>query len=121
MSHSVINLAQPCDDVSERRLADLPDRVVEGDPHHRSEVHFTSPDGKFSVGFWTSTPGKWHAFGNKDEYCYIVSGRCALISSTGERQEFTQGDSFVIPDGFTGYWEVMETTTKQFVVRDTSG
>ncbi|GAB5435214.1 cupin domain-containing protein [Falsiruegeria mediterranea] len=105
---------------SERRLADLPDRVTEGDPHHKVGMHFTSPDGKLSAGTWTSTPGKWHAFTDKDEYCYIVSGHCALIHEDGTRQDFKTGDSFVIPDGFRGFWEVVETTTKHFVIRDTA-
>lgn len=105
---------------SERRLADMPDRAVAGDPHHSVGMHFTSPDGRLSAGVWTSTPGRWHAFTDKDEYCYIVSGRCALIHEDGTRREFQAGASFVIPDGFRGFWEVIETTTKHFVIRDTT-
>ncbi len=30
---------------AERRLGDLPDRVVEGDPHHVTRTHFENPDG----------------------------------------------------------------------------
>lgn len=115
----VINMFGPAAKNSERRLADLPDRVTEGDPHHKVGMHFTSPDGKLSAGVWTSTPGKWHAFTDKDEYCYIVSGHCALIHEDGSRQDFKTGDSFMIPDGFRGFWEVVETTTKHFVIRDT--
>ena len=103
----------------QRRLADLPDRVVAGDPHHTTSIHFTSPDGRLSAGTWVSTPGKWHAFRNKDEYCYIVDGHCALIHEDGTRQDFRAGASFLIPDGFVGFWEVIETTTKHFVIRDT--
>ena len=102
----------------ERRLAGLPDRVVSGDPHHDTGTHFTSPDGHLAVGVWTSTPGKWHAFTDKDEYCYIVSGHCALIHEDGTRREFRSGSSFFIPNGFRGYWEVLETTTKHFVIRN---
>ena len=105
---------------SERRLADLPDRVVDGDPHHKVGMHFTSPDNGLSVGVWTSTPGKWHAFHDKDEYCYIISGHCALIHEDGTRREFRAGSSFFIPDGFRGYWEVIETTVKHFVIRNTA-
>ena len=32
-------------------------------------------------------------------------------------QTFRTGDAFLIPDGFRGYWEVIETTTKHFVIR----
>ncbi len=120
MNTHVIDL---CEDTpvstSKRRLADLPDRVVSGDPHHETDMHFTSPDGILTAGVWTSTPGKWHVFRDKDEYCYIVSGHCALIHEDGTRREFRQGSSFLIPDGFSGYWEVIETTTKHFVIRNT--
>lgn len=113
----VIDFAQNAPEISRRRLADLPDRVVEGDPQHESQTFFTSEDGKMFSGSWTSTPGKWHAFADKDEYCHIISGKCALISEDGNRWEFGPGASFMIPNGFRGYWEIIETTTKHFVVR----
>lgn len=120
MQTHVIDLANDTPkSTGQRRLADLPDRVVSGDPHHNTEIQFTSLDGKLTVGTWTSTPGKWHAFTDKDEYCYIVSGHCALIHEDGTRREFREGASFFIPDGFVGFWDVIETTTKHFVIRDT--
>ena len=100
-----------------RRLADLPGRVVDGDPHHVTQMHFESPDGKLIAGTWTSTPGKWHAFTDRDEFCTILSGHCRLISESGDVQSFKTGDAFLIPNGFRGYWEVLETTTKHFVIR----
>ena len=102
---------------SERRLADLPDRVVEGDPHHDISSRFESPDGQLTAGTWTSTPGKWHAFTGRDEFCYIISGHVRMIGEDGSVQTFKTGDSFLIPDGFKGYWEVVETTTKHYVIR----
>jgi len=100
-----------------RRLADLPERVVEGDPRHVTKMYFESPDGNLISGTWTSTPGKWHAFTDRDEFCSILSGRCRLISESGETQTYQTGDAFLIPNGFRGFWEVMETTTKHFVIR----
>lgn len=102
---------------SKRRLADLPDRVVEGDPHHQTEMHFESPDGGLIAGTWTSTPGKWHAFADRDEFCTILSGHVRLIDESGTAQTFRAGDSFMIPNGFRGYWDVLEITTKHFVIR----
>lgn len=115
MAKSVINFATNDGARSARRLADLPDRVVEGDPRHETTVHFN--DGLLA-GTWTSTPGKWHAFTKRDEFCYIISGHCQLISSEGEVQDFRAGDAFLIPNGFSGYWNVIETTTKHFVIRE---
>jgi len=99
-----------------RRLADLPDRVVDGDPHHTSTIRHEGADGALQCGTWTSTPGRWRAFGERDEFCTILSGRVALIDSAGTRQAFGPGDSFLIPNGFEGFWEVTETATKHFVI-----
>ncbi len=116
----VVAFSEPPFTESQRRLADLPERVVEGDPHHVTQMRFESPDGKLIAGTWTSTPGKWHAFTERDEFCYIVSGHCRLIDADGQAKSFRAGDSFLIPNGFRGYWEVLETTTKHFVIRDHS-
>lgn len=99
-----------------RRLRDLPDRVLEGDPHHNSSVFFTGEAGGAVAGTWTSTPGRWRAFTRRDEFCCIVSGHVRLIGDDGTAQTFKTGDAFVIPNGFRGCWEVVETTTKHFVV-----
>jgi uncharacterized cupin superfamily protein len=100
-----------------RRLADLPDRVVNGDPHHITDVHFESEDGSLISGSWTSTPGKWIAFSDRDEFCYIIYGNCRLVSDSGDVNSYKTGDAFLIPNGFSGYWEVIEETRKHFVIR----
>jgi len=103
--------------ISRSRLADLPDRVIEGDPCHVTELRFESPDGGLIAGTWTSTPGKWRAFADRDEFCTILAGHVRLIDSAGRAQTFRTGDTFLIPNGFRGFWEVLETTTKHFVIR----
>lgn len=118
MSKPVINFATNPGTPGNRRLADLPDRVVEGDPHHTTTSHFVSDDHTVLAGTWTSTPGKWHAFTDRDEFCYILSGHVQLISDDGEIQDFRGGDAFLIPNGFSGFWNVIETTTKHYVIRD---
>lgn len=119
--HAVIDFADAPLDRAERRLADLPDRVVEGDPHHQTQLRFESPDGVMMAGTWTSTPGKWRAFTDRDEFCYILEGHCRLIDEDGMARTFRGGDAFLIPNGFRGYWEVIETTTKLFVIRQHGG
>ncbi len=100
-----------------RRLSDLPDRVVAGDPHHQSTTFYKNASGDVIAGTWTSTTGKWHAFTDRDEFCFIVSGHVRLQAESGEVQTFKTGDVFLIPNGFRGYWDVVETTTKHFVIR----
>lgn len=117
MTIKVIDFGKDTGQREQRRLADLPDRVVEGDPRHESTTYFENEAGDVIAGTWTSTPGKWHAFTDRDEFCYIVSGHVRLIAEDGSAQTFRTGDAFLIPNGFRGYWEVVETTTKHFVIR----
>ena len=116
MSIEVISFSDEPKVVSRRCLRDLPDRVVDGDPQHVTKIYFKSDDSTITSGTWVSTPGKWIAFTGKDEFCFIVSGHCRLISESGEVNNYRKGDAFFIPDGFKGYWEVLETTTKNYVV-----
>jgi uncharacterized cupin superfamily protein len=104
--------------VARRRLADLPGRVIEGDPRHETRARFENTAGDFSVGTWTSTPGRWYAFSDRDEFCFIVSGHVRLIAEDGSAQDFRSGDAFLIPNGFRGEWEVVRTTTKHYAIRE---
>ncbi len=117
-NNAVIDFSGTPASQAERCLADLPDRVVDGDPQHQTALHFQSPDGTLVAGTWTSTPGKWHAFTDRDEFCMILSGHVRLIDEAGNAQTFRGGDAFLIPNGFRGYWDVIETTTKHFVIRN---
>lgn len=117
MTVKVIDFGKESGLREERRLADLPDRVVEGDPHHQSTTYFKNEAGDVIAGTWTSTPGKWHAFTDRDEFCYITAGHVRLIAEDGTAQTFKTGDAFLIPNGFRGYWDVLATTTKHFVIR----
>jgi uncharacterized cupin superfamily protein len=114
----VINFSEQPAQWEQRRLAELPDRVVQGDPQHTSVNRHSNSSGDLIAGTWTSTPGKWHAFTDRDEFCVILSGLVRLIAEDGHVQTFKAGDSFLIPNGFRGYWDVVETTTKHYVIRN---
>ncbi|MEZ5626368.1 MAG: cupin domain-containing protein [Rhodocyclaceae bacterium] len=117
MPNPVIDFASCPADWADSRLADQPGRVVDGDPQHRNKPCFESADGELIAGTWTSTPGRWHAFADRDEFCVILAGHCRLIAEDGTAKSFKAGDAFMIPNGFRGYWEVVETTTKHYVIR----
>lgn len=115
-NYGVIRFPSQMQSPTHSRLADLPDRVTDGDPLHESIVRFTSEDDRLQAGTWLSTPGKWRLFSDRDEFCTILEGRVILESLTGECEEFIAGDSFLIPNGFDGYWDVKEATRKHFVI-----
>jgi hypothetical protein len=53
---------------------------------------------------------------SEHEYCEILAGHSLLHDRSGQRRELRAGDRFVIPAGFEGSWEVLETTRKHYVI-----
>ena len=92
------------------------DKCVKGQPVQRTWHHFTNSDGRFFAGLWEAEPGCWRVDYSEDEFCQILSGRSILRDGEGREQPLRAGDSFVIPAGFRGEWEVLETTRKIYVI-----
>lgn len=67
-------------------------------------------------GYWAGDPGyvsfdEWPY----TELCVILRGRVAVEDREGNRREYVAGQSFVIPQGFSGIWHTLESTEKIFV------
>jgi len=92
------------------------DRCLSGQPVQRTWNHFTSPDGKFFAGIWEAEPGHWRIAYTEQEYCRILSGHSVIHDASGQSQHLRAGDDFVIPAGFEGSWEVVETTRKIYAI-----
>lgn len=92
-----------------------PARLISGNPVF-STWNLEERDGLFA-GIWRSTPGKWRVHYTEWEYCRILSGLSVLTEDDGPARIVRAGDSFVLRPGFTGTWEVVETTTKDYVIR----
>ena len=97
------------------------DKLVAGNPRQTVWMHYTDPTRQFMVGIWRSEPGKWRISYTEEEYCHMLEGRSVIADQDGRRIEVAAGDSFVIPRGFVGTWEVLETTTKRFVIYEKAG
>lgn len=95
--------------------APAPDRLVHGAPVFTS-WDIEDSDGLYA-GIWQSTPGAWRVVYDEWEYCRILSGYSILTAEDGTRHELRAGDSFILRPGFRGIWEVIETTTKDYVIR----
>ncbi|MBI2380685.1 MAG: cupin domain-containing protein [Gammaproteobacteria bacterium] len=95
-----------------------PERLVKGNPQRQTWNHYTDEKERFWSGVWECEPGAWKVFydQNEDEFCYIVQGRFRLHDSQGQYKEFKAGDAFVIPGGFEGVWETLETVRKLYVI-----
>ncbi|MBH0237890.1 cupin domain-containing protein [Methylobrevis albus] len=95
-----------------------PEKVVKGEPRTRTWNVEETPDGKVFSGVWEATPGIWRVSYDEWEFCSILAG-ISLLHEDGvdAPHRLSAGDSFVIRPGFTGLWEVVETTRKLYVIR----
>ena len=92
-----------------------PSRRLSGDPVHTTWA-LEDRDG-LCCGLWQSTPGAWRVSYAEWEYCRIISGLSILHEDGAPSVTLRPGDSVVIRPGFTGSWEVVETTLKDYVIR----
>jgi hypothetical protein len=92
------------------------EKCVVGQPLQRSWNHFASADGRFFAGHWEADPGCWKVQYSENEFCQILSGRSLLRDLDGNEHPLEPGDNLVIPAGFAGEWEVLETTKKVYVI-----
>ena len=92
------------------------EKCVRGQPLQRTWHHFTSRDEKFFAGIWEAEAGCWKVSYTENEFCQILEGHSILRDSVGNERTLQAGDNFVIPAGFSGEWEVIETTRKMYVI-----
>lgn len=91
-----------------------PARVLAGDPEFTTWS--VEARGSLYAGLWQATPGKWRIAYDEWEYCRIRRGVSVIAEDGGASVTVREGDSFVLRPGFTGTWEVVETTLKDYVI-----
>ena len=92
------------------------DRLIAGNPRHTVTNFFGDSTQQFFAGRWSSSPGKWRIRYTESEFCCLTHGRVVLENVHGDRWEFGPGAGFVVPSGFEGTWEVLETCTKFYAI-----
>ena len=110
---TLLQQVAPTGDVEHDKPA--PDRLIAGDPDFTT-WNLEERDGLYA-GIWTSTPGKWRVVYDEWEYFRILSGVSILTDADGTETRLEAGDSYILRPGFEGTWEVVETTTKDYVIR----
>ncbi len=92
------------------------DRVTAGDPVQGVRNMFTDGSGQFFCGIWQSSVGSWKVRYTENELCHLLRGHVRLTDDAGRVQDFRAGDSFVVPCGFSGLWEVLEPAEKLYAI-----
>ena len=92
-----------------------PAKVTRGDPVHTT---WNLEDaGVLSAGLWKSTPGAWRVSSAEWEYFHILEGHSVLTGDDGTVHTLRAGDALILRPGFSGVWDVIETTRKEYVIR----
>lgn len=114
----LIHFADPLPEPSPDRPR--PDRLIHGNPARLTWTLHESADGLTSAGIWACEPGAWNiAFpAGKEEYFHVLEGRIRIANREGVAREYGPGDAGLIPCGFEGSFEVLDTVRKHFVVID---
>ena len=113
MNHSFIRLEKSAAQVEQD--APAPERLISGSPEF-STWNVEERDGLY-CGIWRSTPGKWKIQYDEWEYCRILEGHSVITEDGGAPHHVKAGESFILRPGFRGTWEVLATTTKEYVIR----
>ena len=93
-----------------------PANLVAGHPQQQLWNVLSSGDGRFHVGEWASGPGAWRVNYTEYELCHMLEGVVRLTDEQGLPCLYRAGDTFVIPSGFRGIWEVVETCRKLYAI-----
>ena len=110
----IINFNTSTPDIERYSLAD--EKVLSGKPSQELSNHYSSPCDQFHTGVWQGDKGQWQVKYTEHEYCEILSGTSVIRCDDGKEMRVTEGDRFVIPAGFSGTWEVIDTCKKVYVI-----
>ena len=85
-----------------------------GAPTTASDTYFNN--GHVSVGAWTCTPGSWPVSERTTTEAFMVlEGVFFLTNKDGSARRCSAGDTVVLPKGWSGQWDVIETVKKVWV------
>jgi uncharacterized cupin superfamily protein len=86
-----------------------------GSPAEFGLPFFVSHDSCYSCGIWEGEEGTIPIeYYPVTEFCVLLSGQVTLEDSSGSMTKFGAGDTFVIPEGFSGKWHMTGRTRKYF-------
>ncbi|MFR0687809.1 cupin domain-containing protein [Enterobacterales bacterium AE_CKDN230030158-1A_HGKHYDSX7] len=87
-----------------------------GDP--QVAIQQLAPEATGNLGVWECQPGGWPVLNRPDtEFTYILCGRAVLTDdASGEQVEVSGGDLIILPPGWTGRWDVLETVRKVYAI-----
>uniref|UniRef100_A0A6T8KKB1 (S)-ureidoglycine aminohydrolase cupin domain-containing protein n=1 Tax=Hemiselmis andersenii TaxID=464988 RepID=A0A6T8KKB1_HEMAN len=91
--------------------------ATHGSPITASRSMFSA--GPTAAGSWSCTPGSFPVNNRgTTEFFHVLEGVFFLTNSDGSARRCGPGDTVVLPKGWSGHWDVIETVRKLWVVVD---
>lgn len=97
------------------------DRLVAGQPTQAIANAYSDPGQAFHCGVWEGDVGAWRVHYTEHEFCHMLAGRVRIRGDDSSEKVVAAGESFVIPAGFSGIWEVLEPARKLYAVYEPAG
>ena len=93
------------------------ERLVSGTPMQAVANTYSDAGNAFHCGVWEGEVGAWRVQYTEHEFCHLLSGRVRLHDDAGgDAVVLEAGQSFVVPAGFSGVWEVLEPARKLYAI-----
>ena len=92
------------------------ERLISGNPMQSVANAYSDAGNAFHCGVWEGEVGAWRVSYTEHEFCHMLAGRVRLLGDDGSDTTLVAGDSFVIPAGFEGTWEVLEFARKLYAI-----
>ena len=92
------------------------ERLIAGSPVQSVANTYSDIGNAFHCGVWEGGVGAWRVAYTEHEFCHLLAGRIRVHGDDGSETTLVTGDSFVVPAGFEGIWEVLEPARKLYAV-----
>jgi uncharacterized cupin superfamily protein len=86
------------------------------EPKDATDNALTLQASSVDLGFWECSPGSFRtARDGVNEVILVLEGKGTLVSDSGECVHHQAGDMVLIPNGWSGVWEIREHFKKQYI------
>ncbi len=94
-----------------------PNSFLVESPVEQAHTFYTNSKGNVTAGVWECSPCREHfdRYG-VDEICTVIGGSVTITGKDGVAQTFVPGDTFVVPQDFSGEWHITETLKKFWMI-----
>lgn len=95
--------------------------LIAGEYATKTWNHWTGEDDRLYCGIWECSPGTVTIDYAEWEFCRFLAGKAILTNEAGRSWTVQAGDAFIIPPGFKGTWQTVETVRKHYVILTPKG